>query len=65
MKEVLAKLRYMPNNFEIIEEGSYVMCAVSGKKIILENLSYWSVDLQEPYFSSKEAHLKFEKIKKN
>jgi hypothetical protein len=57
MKELLAKLRYRPNNFEIIEEGNYVICAVSGKKIALEQLSYWNVELQEAYYSAKEAHL--------
>ena len=65
MKELLAKLRYRPNNFEIIEEGNYVICAVSGKKIALEHLSYWNVELQEAYYSSKEAHLKYEKIIKD
>jgi hypothetical protein len=65
MKELLAKLRYRPNNFEIIEEGNYVICAVSGKKIALEQLSYWNVELQEAYYSSKEANLKYEKIKKD
>ena len=29
----LAKLKYLPNNFEVIEEGDYVICAISGKKI--------------------------------
>ena len=52
MKELLAKLRYGPNNFEIIEEGNYVTCAVSGKKIALERLSYWNVELQEAYYLS-------------
>ena len=65
MKELLAKLRYGPNNFEILEEGNYVICAVSGKKIALERLSYWNVELQEAYYSAKEAHLKHEKIKQN
>ena len=61
MKNKLAKLKYMPNNFKIIEEGDYVICAVSGKKILLENLNYWNVNEQEAYFSYKEAHLKKEK----
>ena len=61
----LAKLKYLPNNFKIIEAGDYVECAVSGKKINLKNLNYWSVELQEAYFSYKEAHLKREQIKKN
>ena len=65
MEKKLAKLKYLPNNFKIIEDGDYVECAVSGKKINLENLNYWSVELQEAYFSYKEAHLKREQIKKN
>ena len=58
----LAKLKYLPNNFEIIEEGDYVECAVSGKKIRLENLNYWNVEEQEAYFSYVEASIKKEKI---
>ena len=37
MTKKLAKLKYLPNNFQIIEKGDYVVCAVSGKKINLEN----------------------------
>jgi hypothetical protein len=57
----LAKLKYLPNNFEIIEEGDHVICAVSGKKIPLENLNYWNIDEQEAYFSYLEASIKKEK----
>ena len=57
----LAKLKYLPNNFDIIEEGDHVICAVSGKKISLENLNYWNVDEQEAYFSYVEASIKKEK----
>lgn len=60
MKEILAKIKYLPNNFEIIEEGTHVICAVSGKKILLEMLTYWNVDLQEAYFSPKEARIRKE-----
>ena len=58
MKNKLAKLKYLPNNFSIIEEGDHVICAISGKKILLENLNYWNVELQEPYFSYIEANSK-------
>ena len=57
----LAKLKYLPNNFEIIEDGDHVICAVSGKKISLQNLNYWNVDEQEAYFSYVEASIKKEK----
>ena len=65
MKKKLAKIKYLPNNFEIIENGDHVVCAVSGKKINLENLTYWNVDLQEAYFSYKEADIKREESNDN
>ena len=61
MKKKLAKIKYLPNNFQILEPGDYVECAVSGKKIYLNDLTYWNVELQEAYFSYKEAYLKKEK----
>tara|TARA_B100000401_G_scaffold358147_1_gene255663 strand:+ start:216 stop:413 length:198 start_codon:yes stop_codon:yes gene_type:complete len=65
MIKKLAKLKYLPNNFQIIEPGDYVVCAVSGKEISLDKLSYWNVELQEPYYSYREAFEKREKIVKN
>ncbi len=64
MSENLAKLRYGPNTFEVLEKGNHVICAVSGKKISLDKLTYWNVDLQEAYFSPKEAQIRFEELKK-
>ncbi len=60
MKNKLAKLKYLPNNFKILEEGDHVICAISGKKIFLDKLNYWNVELQEAYFSFKEANKKRE-----
>ena len=57
----LARLKYLPNNFEIMEEGDHVLCAISGKKIPLEKLNYWNVDEQEAYYSYVEASIKKEK----
>ena len=59
-----AKLKFNANNFEIIEEGDFVVCAVSGKNILLDQLTYWNVELQEAYFSPKEAHQRYEKLNK-
>ena len=61
MKNKLAKLKYMPNNFKIIEEGDHVICAISKKVIPLENLNYWNVDKQEAYFSYVESSIEREK----
>ena len=59
-----AKVKFFPNNFEIIEKGDYVICAVSGKNILLNELTYWNVELQEAYFSSKEAQQRYEELNK-
>tara|TARA_B100001996_G_scaffold226221_1_gene174238 strand:- start:230 stop:427 length:198 start_codon:yes stop_codon:yes gene_type:complete len=64
MKNKLAKLKFLPNNFEIIEDGDYVICSISGKKISLENLNYWNVEEQEAYYSYIEASIKREKLLK-
>ena len=58
MFKKLAKLKYLPNNFEIIEDGDHVICSVSGKKISIDQLTYWNVELQEAYFSYVEASKK-------
>ena len=55
-----AKLKFLANTFEIIERGDYVVCAISKKKIPLENLNYWNVKDQEAYFSYKEVSKKKE-----
>ena len=59
-----AKVKFYPNNFEIIEQGEYVVCAVSGKNVPLKQLTYWNVELQEAYFSSKEAQQRYEELNK-
>jgi len=58
MKE--AKLKYNQGNYEIINDGDYVICGVSGKKILLKDLKYWNVDLQEAYFSPLEVAKKYQ-----
>ena len=60
MKNKLAKLKYLPNNFNVLEPGDHVICAISGKKFLLENLTYWNVDKQEAYYSYIEANKKRE-----
>ena len=64
MKKKLAKIRYLPNNFQIIESGDFVICAVSGKEINLDDLSYWNVELQEAYFSVIEANERYKFLNK-
>ena len=65
MLNKLAKLKYLANNFEIIEDGDHVICAISQKKIPLEKLSYWNVEEQEAYFSYVEASIKKDLLDKS
>jgi hypothetical protein len=44
-----AKVQYLDGDFRVISPGAYVRCAISGSKIPLEDLKYWSVDRQEAY----------------
>jgi hypothetical protein len=52
-----AKLRFLDGDYEVLVQGAYVVCAVTGTQIPLDALRYWSVDLQEAY-ASPEASLK-------
>ena len=60
MFKKLAKIKYLPNTFEVLQDGDHVICAVSGKQISLDKLTYWNVELQEAYFSYVEASIKRE-----
>lgn len=44
-----ARLRYLDGDFQVVTPGSFVRCAVTGAAIPLDELRYWSVELQEPY----------------
>lgn len=63
MNKKKAKLVFKHNYFEIVKDGEYVLCAVSGKEIKLNNLNYWSVDLQEAYFSPIEVNQRYKSKK--
>lgn len=51
--ENAATLLYGPNGFRVIKPGHFVICAASGVPVSLEELRYWSVDLQEPYATAE------------
>ena len=55
-----AQVRYLDGEFQVISPGEFVRCAVTGDKIPLADLRYWSVELQEAYASadiSLQRHL--------
>lgn len=50
-----AQLRYLDGDFDVIVPGAYVVCAVTGKHIELEDLRYWSVARQEAYIDANAS----------
>jgi hypothetical protein len=44
-----AQLQYLDGDFRVVSPGTYVRCAVTDVRIPLDELKYWSVDLQEAY----------------
>ncbi|MES2175685.1 MAG: DUF2093 domain-containing protein [Pseudomonadota bacterium] len=51
-RDRIARLHYMPYSFRVLQAGDHVLCAVTGRKIALEDLRYWSIARQEPYASA-------------
>ncbi len=50
-----ARLRYLSGSFHVMTPGDFVTCAVTGQRIALQSLRYWSSELQEAYVSAEAA----------
>ena len=50
-----AVLHFEPNGFRVVRPGAFVLCSVSGERIPLDILRYWSVERQEPYANPEIA----------
>ncbi|MAP95347.1 MAG: hypothetical protein CMK07_10390 [Ponticaulis sp.] len=51
-----ARLKYLDATFKVLETGDFVVCAITGKKIPLPELRYWSIDKQEAYYDAVAAN---------
>lgn len=54
-----AKLKYLSGEFQVVTPGNFVRCAVTGQPIPLDELRYWSVDLQEPYANAEISFARY------
>ncbi|OYW88519.1 MAG: hypothetical protein B7Z20_02325 [Sphingobium sp. 32-64-5] len=50
-----ARLHYMPYSFRVLSPGDHVLCAVTGQKIALDDLRYWSNERQEAYVDAEAS----------
>ncbi|MFN0193605.1 MAG: DUF2093 domain-containing protein [Aestuariivirga sp.] len=48
-----ARLKYLDGDYQVLKEGDFVRCAVTGDPIRLDELRYWSVERQEAYRSAE------------
>ncbi len=54
-----ARVRYRHGDYDVLTPGDFVRCAVTGQAIVLADLKYWNVDLQEPYASAEVAQKRY------
>ena len=50
-----ARVHYMAGTFRVLSNGDHVVCAVTGDRIPLHELKYWSVERQEPYVDAEAS----------
>jgi hypothetical protein len=50
-----ARVHYMPGTFRLLSDGDHVICAVTGARISLHELRYWSVERQEAYLDAEAS----------
>lgn len=50
-----ARLHYLPYSFRVLQAGDHVLCAVTGQRIPLDQLRYWSVERQEAYAGAEAS----------
>lgn len=53
------RVRYLAGTFRVLSHGDHVICAITGARIPLHELKYWSVERQEPY-ADADSSLKAE-----
>jgi hypothetical protein len=50
-----ARVHYMAGTFRVLSNGDHVICAVTGARITLHELKYWSVERQEAYVDAASS----------
>jgi len=53
-----ALIQFGDGEYVVLKPGSHVLCAISGKRIPLDLLRYWSAEHQEAYCGPAEVLLR-------
>lgn len=59
-----ARVRFMDGEFQVVSPGDFVVCAVTGRPIVIADLRYWNVELQEAYATADASLQRFREIKR-
>lgn len=59
-----AKVRYLDGEFEVVSPGDFVRCAVTGTHVLLTDLKYWNVEVQEPYATAEVSLKRYLELRK-
>lgn len=51
----MARVHYLAGTFRVLSAGDHVVCAVTGVRVPLEELRYWSVARQQAYATAAAA----------
>lgn len=58
-----ARVRYQHGEYQVVSPGDFVRCAVTGRIIMLADLRYWNVDLQEAYATAETAMQRYVELR--
>jgi len=58
-----ARIRYLSGSYQLLGPGDYVVCAVTGKRIPLNQLRYWSHEFQEAYADAATATARYAEMR--
>ena len=58
-----ARVRYLPGDLEVLSPGTFVRCAVTGRPVDLDDLRYWSHEVQEAYATAEIAFARYEQLR--
>lgn len=58
-----AEVKYLDGDFEVLSPGAYVLCAVTGNQIPIDDLRYWNVERQEAYASAEASQKRHHQLK--
>lgn len=61
---VEAQLIFRTGDFDVVKSGDHVRCAVTGEPITVDELTYWSAELQEAYSTPQHMIARLRELKR-